>query len=76
MIQTLAYPTHSSTFTAREFIDQYGDDARYELIDGLRSICWSMASIIKPNFAEMNRSFHPSSPVFQLTLDDLMPRQH
>jgi Uma2 family endonuclease len=34
MIQTLAYPTPTPTLTAREFIDQYGDDSRYELIDG------------------------------------------
>jgi Uma2 family endonuclease len=34
MIQTLAYRTPTPTLTAREFIDQYGDDSRYELIDG------------------------------------------
>jgi Uma2 family endonuclease len=34
MTQTLVYPTLQKTFTAREFIDQYGEDARYELIDG------------------------------------------
>jgi Uma2 family endonuclease len=34
MTQTLVYPTPQKTFTAREFIDQYGEDTRYELIDG------------------------------------------
>ncbi len=34
MTQTLVYPTPQKTFTAREFIDQYGEDSRYELIDG------------------------------------------
>jgi Uma2 family endonuclease len=34
MTQTLLYPTQKPTLTAREFIDQYGEDTRYELIDG------------------------------------------
>jgi Uma2 family endonuclease len=34
MIQTLVYPTPHKIFTAREFIEQFGDDAQYELIDG------------------------------------------
>jgi Uma2 family endonuclease len=34
MTQTLVYPTPQKTFTAREFIDQFGEDSRYELIDG------------------------------------------
>ncbi len=34
MTQTLIYPTPQKTFTTREFIDQYGEDTRYELIDG------------------------------------------
>jgi Uma2 family endonuclease len=34
MTQTLVYPTPQKTFTAREFIDQYGEDTRYELMDG------------------------------------------
>ena len=34
MTQTLLYPTQKPTLTAREFIDQYGEDSRYELIDG------------------------------------------
>jgi Uma2 family endonuclease len=33
MTQTLLYPTQKPTLTAREFIDQYGEDFRYELID-------------------------------------------
>ena len=33
MTQTLL-PTQKPTLTAREFIDQYGEDSRYELIDG------------------------------------------
>ena len=33
MTQTLL-PTQKLTLTAREFIDQYGEDSRYELIDG------------------------------------------
>ena len=34
MTQTLLYPTQKPTLTTREFIDQYGEDFRYELIDG------------------------------------------
>ncbi len=34
MTQTLLYPTQKPTLTTREFIDQYGEDSRYELIDG------------------------------------------
>ncbi len=34
MIQTLADSPPLPTLTSREFIDQYGDDSRYELIDG------------------------------------------
>jgi Uma2 family endonuclease len=34
MTQTLVYPTPNKALTAREFIEQYGEDPRYELIDG------------------------------------------
>jgi Uma2 family endonuclease len=35
MTQALVYPIPQKALTAREFIDQYGEDSRYELIDGV-----------------------------------------
>jgi Uma2 family endonuclease len=34
MTQTLVYPIPQKSLTTREFLDQYGDNPRYELIDG------------------------------------------
>ena len=34
MVQALVYPAPKKTFTIREFVEQYGEDCRYELIDG------------------------------------------